>query len=57
VLGKLKYTLSYSNLPVHGTEFQSFQRLTITEQLGFVLKGRQPNYDFGEKKLAGLHPN
>jgi hypothetical protein len=25
--------------------------------LGFVLKRKQPKYDFGEPKLAGLHPN
>jgi hypothetical protein len=25
--------------------------------LGFFLKRRQPDYDFGEPKLTGLHPN
>jgi hypothetical protein len=28
-----------------------------TELLGFVLKRRQPNYDFVEPKLAGMHLN
>jgi hypothetical protein len=53
----LKYTLSYSSPPVHGTEFQSFQRRKKKEQVDFVLKRRQTNYDFGESKLLGLHPN
>jgi hypothetical protein len=54
---KLQYTLSYSSPPVDGIELQLFYRRIKTEQVGFVLKRGQPNYDFGKPKLAGLHPN
>ena len=49
--------MSYSSPPVHGTEFQSFQRRIKKRTLGVFLKRRQTNYDFGEPKLGGLHLN